>query len=138
MNAKLQLIAYYLVIVLTLLTIASLKVQMPLAVKYGSLILFLLLSTYYVYLLISSQIKQNPPKQKRWFAVSSVLLIFTCAFLALFQSVKSETTMLVIHILAILNGMLPIVLIIYAKNYTWVMRHLILAAVLIGIGAFYS
>ncbi len=133
---KLQKLAFYLVILTVLITIISLSFGIPLWLKYFTMVLLLSLGGYYILLIYQLLISNKKMNELYSGLISFILLILTCTFLALFQSVRTDNILTILNILTVLNGIYPIFLILKFRYNDLVLKHFILAACLIGVGAF--
>ena len=133
---KLQKFAFALVILLIFSTIISLSFGIPLWLKYFTMVLLLSLGGYYILQIYQLLISNKKLNELYPGLISFILLILTCTFLALFQSVRTDNILTILNILTVLNGIFPILLVVKSRYNDLVLKHFILAACLIGVGAF--
>jgi hypothetical protein len=130
---KKDLLFYYLLLACIVLTILGEKVVLSYLFKYGNMIALICIGIYFF---ISSigRIIQSEYSHVSIEIFSGIIIVFTSAFLAIFQSIHNSDFLTVIKILTIINGIYPIYLIIRFKDKTYSVRHFIISSLLMGVG----
>ena len=133
---KYRAITFNLVIASIIVTIVSLKIQLPLFAKYSNTLLLLILGGYYMYMIILDLLKKEKSAGFYMILTSYLLLMFTCSLMAIFQSVQSGYILSLVNLVTIVNGIFSIYLFLSRQDKALAISHFVLAAVLIGVGAF--
>lgn len=129
-------IDYSILILGIIITIISEVVTFPLTVKYGTVLLLLILGLYFVFGVFRHSLMETDTKVKIGRTISSVLLALTCAILALFQSVRTSEVVLIIEIVSVLNALFAIYTTFWKIGERLAFKHYLLFSFLIGISAF--
>jgi hypothetical protein len=128
-------IAYRFLIIATLLTVISGKIDLPFFIKYINIFVLICIGTFYiinpVIQIISSGFKDKIPV-----IISEILFVFTSAFLVIVQPVHSTGILTAIKIMAITNAIYSIFLNVWFDNKNLSVKHFIISALLIGVAVF--
>lgn len=130
---KKDLFSYSVLLACIMTTIVDEKVKLSFLFEIGNIIALICVGTYF-FIDFVTRIVQSKYSSIVVEVLSGIVLVFTSAFLAIFQAVQSADFVTIIKIMAITNGIFAFYLIVKHKEKTYSVRHFVISSLLIGVG----